>query len=174
MEPLEIRCNLTVIDPLASALAEPVVEVPCDIVETGFHAPIHDSAYGGGTNVELSLKVTDTDSGNATPPTTFNISSFAGQTVRILIESADAATASQAAGGAGNDVLLGGAGTDYERSDDNNHGTHVAGTIGAVGNNGVGMTDNGELDIASDSDGDDSTEAFRAGYAGWVRISPEA
>jgi hypothetical protein len=49
MEPLEIRCNLSVIDPLAGALAEPI-QVPCDVVETGVFAPSHDSADRAGTD----------------------------------------------------------------------------------------------------------------------------
>jgi len=172
MEPLEIRCNLSVFDPSAGALAEPV-QVPCDVVEEGFYAPSHDSAYGAMTNVRLDVTVTDTQSAPSPEQngSNINISSFAGQTVRIRIEAADASTASQAAGGQGDDVLLGGSGADVEpSSDDNNHGTHVAGTIGAVGNNGVGLSDDGELDIVSDSDGDDSTHAYRRGYVGWVRL----
>ena len=74
MEPLEIRCNLLVFDRLAGALAEPVAQVPCDVV--------------------------------------------------------------------------------------------------GVGINGVGLNDNGELDVASSSGGEDSSEASRAGYTGWERIYP--
>ena len=131
MEPLEIRCNLSVIDPMAGAMAEPVV-VPCDVVETGVYAPNHDSADRASTNVDLGLTVTDTANAPSAHNGSINISSFAGQTVRIHFESADAGAAFQAPGGVGNDVLIGRTGTDNERSDDNNPGTHVAGTIGTT------------------------------------------
>jgi hypothetical protein len=67
MEPLEIRCNLSVFDPLAD-MAEPVAQVPCDVVEKGNYAPNHDSANRASTTVELCVTVTDSENAASARP----------------------------------------------------------------------------------------------------------
>jgi hypothetical protein len=194
MESLETRCNPSTIDPLAGAFVEPppvddpvaiVIDLPPQIgtalIPIPPPPPPPPPSSDGGVRV-----LTSADSATS-GGTDFNLNAFAGQTVRILIQAADASTASQtagsaqeyegsrllytdvfipssSAGGGGLDVLIGNTGGDrigqtggisklgskllviqgegtYQTNDDNSHGTHVAGTIAAEVNNGVGAAE---------------------------------
>lgn len=96
------------------------------------------------------------------------------------------------AGDIGNDWLVGGTGRDnvsavgvydtatgvfYLRNSnspgtpDNNHGTHVAGTFGAIGYNGLPQA--GEDDFI-DAASSQNTTGYKSGTVGWVKISPDA
>jgi Subtilase family len=258
LESLEVRCNPAALVPMADSLTEP--------------APVDQPAL---PDVPAYRLVLDPRVSSA-PDKPVQLNAFAGQTVNIPIEAADASTASRPeggndwlaggtgkdvrtggahlgklvvgtdqgvfAGGAGRDVLLGGAGEDllvggstqhaprglpgqagedlliggttqYAPSgagfdiliantggdrigvdsgsslaisgqisdsagastglDDNNHGTHVAGTIGAMGNNGVGVAED-QLSLLSKSQNQNESRSATAGgdyFTGSVTVS---
>jgi hypothetical protein len=106
LEALETRCNLSAMSPFASPLA--------------------DTAHA-----EASHESTTADQ------PTVNISAFAGQTVRTAAVSH--ASLNGQVVSLGNTVYVGTAGGGVWKTVDgahaNGHGTHVAGTIGAMGNN---------------------------------------
>jgi Ca2+-binding RTX toxin-like protein len=209
LESLEVRCNPAAIDPGTSIIIEMHPETSGEPVEVSQVAANQGEEAAPLSDVDYTLRVVDTMTGpaaSAAGEANINISSFAGQTVRLRI----ASTNNQGklivgiddvrllsgngqddviVGGAGRDVLVGGAGADVldgqgrllvgteggiwhapSTDEDNNHGTHVAGTIAAVGNNGVSGSESEEL-VNIDVEGE--SEGYRRGYVGWVRISPD-
>src|SRR5262245_45183698 len=185
MEALEFRCNPSAVNPLDGSVATPAPDVGeveyFEVMATG-----QVVASGGSGEVGSGI----------------NISSFAGQTIRLRFAEVDNRSR-PVDGGAGNDVLVGGGGRDVlvggdeqdtlsrdvvsdgeiaagesdsaATLEDNQHGTHVAGTIGVVGNNGLSPVDDGQLDLLSSSERDraEPTAGYQTGYIGWVKVSPD-
>src|SRR5262245_2707929 len=102
LESLETRCNPAALDPFAGAFMDAAPEAPAQVdfylnLKSIDSEPPGSSAGSGLPNVQVrDLELNQTTNVLAEP---VSLNAFAGQTVRILVEAADASTASLDAGG---------------------------------------------------------------------------